>query len=78
MVELIAKFRDCPILVIGDVMLDEFIWGQVNRISPEAPVPVVEVRRRSITVGGSETATVALQRTHAVGVNESIAIGAAQ
>jgi rfaE bifunctional protein kinase chain/domain len=53
MLELIAKFRDCPILVIGDVMLDEFIWGQVNRISPEAPVPVVEVRRRSATVGGA-------------------------
>ena len=53
MLELIARFRECQILVIGDVMLDEFIWGQVNRISPEAPVPVVEVRRRSITVGGA-------------------------
>jgi D-beta-D-heptose 7-phosphate kinase/D-beta-D-heptose 1-phosphate adenosyltransferase len=40
------------ILVVGDVMLDEYIWGEVRRISPEAPVPVVEVRRRSFMAGG--------------------------
>ena len=41
------------ILVIGDLMLDEFIWGKVGRISPEAPVPVVEVTRESYFPGGA-------------------------
>jgi D-beta-D-heptose 7-phosphate kinase/D-beta-D-heptose 1-phosphate adenosyltransferase len=41
------------ILVIGEMMLDEFIWGKVTRISPEAPVPVVDVVRQSFTPGGA-------------------------
>jgi D-beta-D-heptose 7-phosphate kinase/D-beta-D-heptose 1-phosphate adenosyltransferase len=43
-------------LVVGDVMLDEFLWGDVQRISPEAPVPVVEVRRRTYCPGGAANA----------------------
>jgi rfaE bifunctional protein kinase chain/domain len=41
------------ILIIGDVMLDEYLWGSVSRISPEAPVPVVEITRESIKLGGA-------------------------
>jgi rfaE bifunctional protein kinase chain/domain len=41
------------VLVIGDVMLDEFVWGKVGRISPEAPVPVVEVTKESFHPGGA-------------------------
>jgi D-beta-D-heptose 7-phosphate kinase/D-beta-D-heptose 1-phosphate adenosyltransferase len=41
------------VLVVGDVMLDEFLWGRVSRISPEAPVPVVRVERESFHVGGA-------------------------
>ena len=41
------------VVVVGDVMLDEWIWGRVSRISPEAPVPVVAVRDHSFTLGGS-------------------------
>ena len=41
------------VLVLGDVMLDEFVWGRVARISPEAPVPVVEVTRESVHLGGA-------------------------
>ena len=41
------------ILVIGDVMLDEFVWGKVGRISPEAPVPVIEVTGESFYPGGA-------------------------
>jgi D-beta-D-heptose 7-phosphate kinase/D-beta-D-heptose 1-phosphate adenosyltransferase len=41
------------VLVLGDVMLDEFLWGKVARISPEAPVPVVEIQRESFHVGGA-------------------------
>jgi len=49
----IARFARCRILVIGDVMLDHFIWGGVRRISPEAPVPVVEVTKETWYPGGA-------------------------
>ncbi len=51
--QLLQSFDARKILVIGDLMLDEFIWGNVRRISPEAPVPVVEVVRQSYFPGGS-------------------------
>ena len=41
------------ILVLGDIMLDQWMWGQVSRISPEAPVPVVDVKRTTYTPGGA-------------------------
>src|SRR3954451_22612856 len=41
------------ILVAGELILDEFIWGKVSRISPEAPVPVVEVTRETCNAGGA-------------------------
>lgn len=53
MTDLLSSFQHCPILVLGDLMLDEFVWGNVTRISPEAPVPVVQVRERTFTVGGA-------------------------
>ena len=48
-----AAFPGKTILVVGDVMLDAFIWGKVARISPEAPVPVVEILRETYRLGGS-------------------------
>ena len=51
--KLIAAARRARILVIGDVMLDQFIWGSVSRISPEAPVPVVDFQRESFMPGGA-------------------------
>ena len=45
--------RDRRVLVVGDVMLDEFVWGRVSRISPEAPVPVVQVTGQSFHLGGA-------------------------
>jgi D-glycero-beta-D-manno-heptose-7-phosphate kinase len=51
--ELLEKLRDRNVVVLGDVMLDEFIWGEVTRISPEAPVPVVDIRRESTHLGGA-------------------------
>ena len=50
---LLTAFSRSRILVIGDLMLDEFLWGKVTRISPEAPVPVVEVQRRAAYPGGA-------------------------
>jgi rfaE bifunctional protein kinase chain/domain len=51
--QLIAAFESKRILVAGDLMLDEFVWGRVSRISPEAPVPVVEVVSESAYPGGA-------------------------
>ena len=51
--EAVRKFRGKRILVIGDLMLDRFVWGSVSRISPEAPVPVVEVRKETTCLGGA-------------------------
>ena len=49
----LPKFRRARVLVVGDLMLDEFVWGKVNRISPEAPVPVVWVQSESFMPGGA-------------------------
>src|SRR5271165_72823 len=51
--ELVRIFPSKRVLVIGDLMLDEFVWGRVSRISPEAPVPVVDVIRESSYPGGA-------------------------
>ncbi len=50
LLEKIARLR---ILVIGDVMLDHYVWGDATRISPEAPVPVVDIARDTYTAGGA-------------------------
>jgi len=51
--DLLARMSGRRVVVIGDVMIDEWIWGNVTRISPEAPVPVVAVRDHSFTLGGA-------------------------
>ena len=51
--EILTTLQDRYVLVLGDVMLDEFVWGDVTRISPEGPVPVVDVRRESVHLGGA-------------------------
>ena len=51
--EIISGFKDVRVIVIGDLILDEFLWGKVDRISPEAPVPVVAVERQSFMCGGA-------------------------
>lgn len=50
---LLSKARKTRVLVVGDVMLDQFIWGAVSRVSPEAPVPVVDFARESYMPGGA-------------------------
>ncbi len=51
--QILNLFPNRKLIVLGDLMLDEFIWGEVRRISPEAPVPVVEVKRESWHLGGA-------------------------
>lgn len=49
----IVKFNRCKVLVVGDLMIDEYLWGAVERISPEAPVQVVSVTHEDYTLGGA-------------------------
>lgn len=50
---IVKRFPRTRLMVVGDVMLDEYIWGKVTRISPEAPVPVVNVHRQTMMPGGA-------------------------
>jgi D-glycero-beta-D-manno-heptose-7-phosphate kinase len=67
--EIVAAMRSRTVAVFGDVMLDEFVWGDVTRISPEAPVPVVEIRRESVHLGGAANV---LANLRALGVRASV------
>ncbi|MDL2315430.1 PfkB family carbohydrate kinase [Bacteroidales bacterium OttesenSCG-928-C19] len=51
--EILAKVKDLPVMIIGDVMMDVYLFGSVSRISPEAPVPVVDIRSRENRLGGA-------------------------
>ncbi len=51
--EIISAFQTKSVLIIGDIMIDEYLWGDVHRLSPEAPVPVIEVAKESIRFGGA-------------------------
>ena len=59
--DLFKAFQKLKVLVIGDVMIDAYIWGTVSRISPEAPVPVVNVKRREKRLGGAANVALNLQ-----------------
>ncbi|MGH7855183.1 MAG: PfkB family carbohydrate kinase, partial [Candidatus Binatia bacterium] len=50
---ILDKFSDVNLLVVGDLMLDRFIWGDVERLSPEAPVPVLRVVSEKASLGGA-------------------------
>jgi rfaE bifunctional protein kinase chain/domain len=49
----LPSFHRCRVAVVGDLMLDEYLWGHVERISPEAPVPILNIVRRESTLGGA-------------------------
>lgn len=51
--QLFESFNDLKVLVVGDVMIDAYLWGKVDRISPEAPVPVIAVTEREDRLGGA-------------------------
>ena len=50
---IVQSFHGRPVLIVGDVMLDRYLWGQVTRVSPEAPVPIVAKQRMSSSPGGA-------------------------
>lgn len=55
------SFNNLKVLIIGDVMLDSYIWGAVERISPEAPVPVINVKKRDVRLGGAANVALNIQ-----------------
>ncbi|HQO17672.1 MAG TPA: PfkB family carbohydrate kinase [Candidatus Cloacimonas sp.] len=58
--KILESFPSRRIIVIGDIMLDEYLWGKVQRISPEAPVPIVEINTTDYRLGGAANAAVNL------------------
>ncbi len=67
--QLFSSFKDIKVAVIGDVMLDTYWWGKVDRISPEAPVPIVAVSKREERIGGAGNVALNIQ---ALGASVSI------
>ena len=63
---IVARFAGRRLAVLGDCMVDRYLWGRVERISPEAPVPVVEVERESSTLGGAGNVAANLRALGAV------------
>ena len=61
MQQLFDKFNSLTILIIGDVMIDTYIWGNVDRISPEAPVPVVSIIKKESRLGGAANVALNVQ-----------------
>src|SRR3954465_13649535 len=64
--ELFRDFDKLNVLIIGDVMIDSYLWGRVNRISPEAPVPIVAVGKKERRLGGAANVALNIQ---AMGAN---------
>ena len=52
MTNILKEFENKRVLIVGDVMVDAYMWGEVNRTSPEAPVPVVDVINKENRLGG--------------------------
>jgi rfaE bifunctional protein kinase chain/domain len=59
--EIFNAFNDLKIIIIGDVMIDSYIWGNVDRISPEAPVPIVNIRKQERRLGGAANVALNVQ-----------------
>jgi rfaE bifunctional protein kinase chain/domain len=67
--KILGKVSKVKILVVGDIMMDRFIWGKVSRISPEAPVPVVTVEKETFLLGGAANV---VNNIHALGGNVTL------
>ena len=64
--DLITSFSKLNVLIIGDVMIDNYLWGKVDRISPEAPVPIVSIQKKESRLGGAANVAINIQ---ALGAN---------
>jgi D-glycero-beta-D-manno-heptose-7-phosphate kinase len=59
--EIFQAFCNLRVLIVGDVMIDSYLWGKVERISPEAPVPIVHVQKREMRLGGAANVALNVQ-----------------
>lgn len=66
--EIISGFSNLNALIIGDVMIDAYLWGKVNRISPEAPVPIVAISKKENRLGGAANVAINVQALGAIPV----------
>jgi rfaE bifunctional protein kinase chain/domain len=66
--EVFSSFENLKVLIIGDVMLDSYLWGKVERISPEAPVPILHVQKRDKRLGGAANVALNVQSLGAIPV----------
>jgi D-glycero-beta-D-manno-heptose-7-phosphate kinase len=64
--QIFDAFNQVRVLIIGDVMVDSYLWGRVDRISPEAPVPIVHVQKRETRLGGASNVAVNVQAMGAI------------
>src|SRR3982750_3699368 len=64
--EVFRSFSNLNALIIGDVMIDSYLWGKVSRISPEAPVPIVAISKKENRLGGAANVAINIQ---ALGAN---------
>ena len=63
--DLFQQFQNIKVGIIGDVMLDTYMWGHVERISPEAPVPIVLLDKRELRLGGAGNVALNIQALRA-------------
>ena len=63
---LFKEFNDKKVLIVGDAMIDAYMWGEVNRVSPEAPVPIVEVKKHENRLGGAANVALNLKALGAI------------
>lgn len=66
--DIFTAFSKLKVLIIGDVMIDSYLWGRVNRISPEAPVPIVDVKERERRLGGAANVALNVKSMEATAV----------
>ena len=59
--DILNQFESKRVLVVGDAMIDAYMWGEVNRMSPEAPVPIVEINKRESRLGGAANVALNIQ-----------------
>jgi len=58
---ILNQFKNKQVLIIGDAMIDAYMWGNIHRMSPEAPVPVVDIEKRENRLGGAANVALNIQ-----------------
>ena len=67
----ITRLAHANVLIVGDVMLDRYVWGDVERISPEAPIPILRIERQEHRLGGAGSVAARPSRKRCVGCQVS-------